>query len=136
MLASSQSLNTLAPRLFDNVRNVGRFFVLPSADDQPSRLPETLIVPAIPGDVSIKFGAPPVGICLWCHGVFWTIVPEAAIDEDRDPGSSKRDVGAAGKGCDVYPVANPSTMQFTSECEFRPGPCRREVRHKQTDIRT
>lgn len=135
VLVRLQSLDALTPRLLDDVGDVGRVFVLPGTDDQPPRFLETLIAPAIPGDVGVELGAPPIGIRLGRHGVLWTTVPEAAIDEDRDPGSGEGDVGAARKGCDVHPVANTPTMQFMPEGEFRPGSRRREVRHEPADGR-
>ena len=126
----------LPPGPLDDVGNVSGALMLPSPDDQPSVPAEAFLRAAVPGDVRVEFGPPPLGVCLRGHGVIGASVPEAAVDEDRDAGPGQGNVGPAGQCPHVDAVTKPSPMQFPAEGEFRLGSRRPQSRHEAADRRS
>ena len=136
MLTVSPAPDALAPRALDDVRGVAGVLVLPCPDDDPSRLSETSLGPAVAIDVGIELGAPPVGVRPRGDGVFAAAVPEAPVDEHGDASSGEGDVGPAGDGCHVDAVAETAAMQLATERQFGLGPGRPKLRHEAADRRT
>ena len=133
MLMRSTVPNAIAPGSLNYVGNVGRVLMLPSPDDDPSCLAQTLIRPAVTGDVGVKLGPPPVGVRLGSHGVLGTAVPEAAVDEDGDPSAGEGDVGPARDGRHVDAIAETPSMQLAPEGTLGLGPRGPQGRHEAAD---
>jgi hypothetical protein len=115
---------------------------------QPRRS-ELSIGVAVAADDSAEFQAPPAGIGLRQVTVLRARVPEAAVDEHRDPRPTKQDVDATttvstrNRSVDDEPQAPP--MKSTAQCEFRAGTgslgplhhppgCRRRCRWDQAEV--
>jgi hypothetical protein len=135
VLVRSPAPNAFAPGALDLLSDVGRVFVFPCPDDEPSRLLEAYLGSTVTLDVGVELGAPPLGICLGRDRMLGTAVPEAAVDEDRDPGTGEGNIRTSRKGPDVHLVAHSAAMQLPAKCAFWLGPGRTEVRHELADGR-
>jgi hypothetical protein len=67
--------------------------VLKEADDPPAILDQNCIILPVPLYVACKLRCPIAPICFWNLPVFWTSVPEAAIDKYCDLGASEDHIG-------------------------------------------
>ena len=73
-------------------------FMLPDMNGGPAQLTELLILTAVSLDVVIKLRLPPVMVVLGEHGMVRAHVPEASVNEDRDPGPREDDVRSTREG--------------------------------------
>jgi hypothetical protein len=126
----------ITPGPLNDVSDVDGVLMFPCPDDEPSGLTEAFLRPAVPRDVGVELGPPPVGVRLRGDGVIGAAVPEAAVDEDGDPGTGESNVGPAGKGPEVDAVAETTAMQLPAKGEFRLGARRPQRRHEATDRMT
>lgn len=90
----------------------------PDSDDNPPLLSKlgvgVRVTPCGRGDL----GSPPCDVATRWPEVFRAAVPVAAVDEDRNVGSSKHDVGAApnsGQRLEVHAVSETSAVEYTAE---------------------
>jgi hypothetical protein len=88
--------------------------VLPNPDDAPTGIREGGIVGTISPDISLEFGRPESNVGPRVRRVFRTAMPEATVDEYRQPSSREDDVGAYMTSSDLKPeigsVAKASPM--------------------------
>ena len=68
--------------------------VLPDSDHGPARGCEGRVMPPVPVFVASKLCGPVEAISLRVGAMVAASVPEAAVDENREPGSREDDVGA------------------------------------------
>lgn len=101
----------------DGGGDVGGCLVFPEAQDGPALCREVFGGLQVAGHVPVELGAPPVGVGLGTGGVLGAAVPEAAVEEDGDPGAAEEYVdgppGHAGHRR-VDPVAQPPAEQQPS----------------------
>jgi len=135
VIGPSARPDATAPLSLDDLGNVRRVLVLPRSDDGPTCLSQAVFRQAVPLDVGVELGSPPLGVRLGGDGVLWATVPEAAVDEDGDSGPREGDIGSARKGGDVYSVAEPPAMQLPAKSTLRLGSRRPQVRHEPPDCR-
>lgn len=69
--------------------------MLPDAHDRPAGRLQRVVIATIPLDVAIELCLPIRRVHARAHSVGWAAVPEAAIDEDRQPGRREDNVSSA-----------------------------------------
>jgi hypothetical protein len=69
--------------------------MLPDADDLPSCLGKGIIVVAVASDVAIELLGPVIGVRARRGPVLRAPMPEAPVNEHRDPLPGEYDVGSA-----------------------------------------
>ncbi len=101
-----------------------RIFVRPHAQDAPAGGPEGCIGVAIAGDVRFDLRAPPLTIVLRPARVARAGVPEAAVNEHREPCAHEDEIGASAEAAhrgDVDAVTQAPAAQRTTKCQFWSG---------------
>ena len=78
-------------------------FALPDDENPPVEGPQCLLVAPIPGDILSELPRPESDTGLGCIGVPTAVVsvPEAPVDEYRQPASREDKIGATGE---IFPV--------------------------------
>ena len=110
---------------FDPPGCVNGVLVLPDPDSEPPCRRELSIGVPVATDDAVELQAPPAGVGLGQVAVLRARVPEAAVDEHRDPGTPKQDVDAPttvptrNRSVDDEPQAAP--VESTAQSEFRTG---------------
>jgi len=106
--------------------------VLPRADHAPALRRQDRLVPCVALPVREELPSPQLGVRLRQLHVFLAVVPEAAVDEDRDPGAGEHEVGADAAAAAHLPVdeeAAAAAVQLAAECEFGCGVTAAEAGH-------
>lgn len=81
--------------------------VLPEAKNRPPALLQVFGRLRVPLDVAGDLVSPEPGVGGRLGAMVWASVPEAAVDEHRDPGPAQDEIrGAGGLGCSWHPVSN------------------------------
>jgi len=98
------SLRPRRPQLFEDREHSDRHdlrrLVLPEPQDGPADFVQCLVVATVTSDVAVELGLPPRAVGLRVRSVLWTPMPEAPVDEDRQPVSRECDVDATSKAGD------------------------------------
>ena len=94
----------------------------------PAQLTELLILTAVSLDVVIKLRLPPVMVVLGEHGMVRAHVPEASVNEDRDPGPREHDVRPTREG-GLNPEAQTEAVERPSESQLGPRVASRHTAH-------
>jgi hypothetical protein len=76
----------------DGLSYVGRRFVRPEAQNRPPESQEVSGCFCISALVAFELRLPPIRIGLWSRSMQRTAVPEAAVDENRDPGAREANI--------------------------------------------
>lgn len=118
--------------VLDPVCDGRRVVVLPRADDAPALCHQDRLVPRVALPVREELPSPEVGVRLREMGVLLAVVPEAAVDEDRDPGAGEHEVGAdaapaAHRSVDEEPAA--AAVELAAHCELGRGVPSAEAGH-------
>jgi hypothetical protein len=79
----------------DSLGRIDGILVFPYTDDSPPCVPQSLIGVGVAGNIAIDFGSPKFGVLLGWPVVLRASVPEAAVEENRNPGAGEDDVGRA-----------------------------------------
>jgi hypothetical protein len=90
------------------------FFVLPYPDDSPAQIGQTSIGVTVALKVGLDLRPPPLGVIFRPSPVGWAAMPEAAVDEDRNPLSGKDNIDrptATLKQPNVHPKPEPAPVQ-------------------------
>lgn len=110
--------------LLDRRSRFARILVLPDPDHEPARRGEPAVAVAA-GDAT-ELQTPPLGVGLGQMGVFRAGVPEAPVDEHRDPRAAQQDVGTptaiTARHGPVDDEPHTAPVQSTTQCQFRSGP--------------
>ena len=102
--------------------------VLPDPQDPPPGGTQCGVSVTVPGTVQVDLPAPPFGVRLRRHVVVRAAVPEAPVDEDREPGAGEGDVdgsSAVSWNLDLHTEPEPSSMECLPKCDlgFGVAPC-------------
>ncbi len=95
--------------------------VLPRAEDPPALSRQDRLVPGVALPVRQQLPSPQLGVGLRELHVLLAVVPEAAVDEDRDPGAWEHEVGADTAPAAHLPVDEEPTataVQLPAQCEL------------------
>jgi hypothetical protein len=108
-----------SPQLLDTVGYGPRWLMLPHVHNDPAHLLKLTVFLAITFYIPSEFGPPPVTVVLGQNAVLWTGMPEASVDENRDPCRGERDVGSSGKFPTINSKPQASAVQLLPEQYFR-----------------
>jgi hypothetical protein len=89
-------------------------FVLPDTHNLPTRTSQSCIRVAVAGAIRLYLCPPPFGIRLRPRCVFGTTVPEAAVDEHREPRPDEHYIRLpprGGIGTDMYAVSKAEAVE-------------------------
>lgn len=95
--------------------------MFPVAPNSPPALTEHLVGAAVSGDVPVQLLRPPVCVGRWPGGMLGTSVPEAPINEDRQSGTTPRDVSASTQILlELYIGSKPdsTSVEYLAQCHF------------------
>jgi len=132
MLGALPLFDAITPQPLDAISDNDWILMLPGSHHDPSRLTQRGVVAPVTGNVRIELGPPPIGIRLRSHCVFRTAVPEAAINEHRNPRTSQCNVRMSWKISHVHSVPETSTVQLMPQSHFRSCSLSSETRHEAT----
>lgn len=110
--------------------------MLPKPQDGPSSGLELEIRVAVSAPIGFNLRAPPIRICPWPRAVLGASMPEASVDEDRDPGSNERYVGpaaCAGQGY-VDSVAQSKCTEGRAQSDLAWRVASSSCLHSATDV--
>ena len=125
-------------------------FALPDDENPPVEGPQCLFVAPIPGDILSELPRPESDTGLGCIGVPTAVVsvPEATVDEYRQPASREDKIGATGEIFPVQPETETELVRDAANDEFRLGvptldpghhlaspPAVDDVRHGERNLR-
>lgn len=79
--------------------------MFPNTYNPPAERNQRLVLGPVTGHVSVEFGPPPFSVVLRENSVVGALVPEAAVDEDHQPGAGENDVGPSGQVASMQLVA-------------------------------
>jgi hypothetical protein len=117
--------SSLAHELFKRLGRFDRILVLPNPDGEPARRGELRVGVTIATGDATKLQAPPAGVGLGEVAVLGAGVPEAPVDEHRDPRAAQQDVDTPTPvptrhgPVDDKPQA--ASVQGTAQRHLRPG---------------
>lgn len=95
--------------------------MFPHPDHAPTGLGQRLVVATVPSNVEVELRSPPLPVCRWEVPVLGACMPEASVDEYRDPPAREHDVGLASDPSHwsmINPEAKPAPMQLAAEGEL------------------
>jgi hypothetical protein len=95
------------------MRRFTRLLVLPDPKNMPAVRDQLGIVPAVALDVPLELREPVRRVCSRTDAVLRALMPEASVDEDRDPLAREDDIRATSKGWDrptMLPEAESQAM--------------------------
>jgi len=99
-----------------------QWLVLPDADDQPAFCREGICHQPIPLAIASELGFPVVAVCARCVAVSRAGVPEASVNEDRDPRPGKDkvrpDATNARRDRGILAVPQPSCVKRAPQIRF------------------
>lgn len=98
-----------------------RILVFPDMYRLPSELRQLVILASITSDVLLKLASPPSRVVLRSGSMLRATVPEATVDEHRDPSSSKGHIGGSRHTPQVHPVPEAELVQLTPKRKFDCG---------------
>jgi len=84
----------------------------------PTQVGEGGVLRTVAGDVPVELRLPPVAVVTGHGAVLRATVPETAVDEDGDPGSGERHIGAAGQTGMVDPEPQSPAVQLATQGEL------------------
>ena len=116
----------------DEVRSHLGVDVLPDPQDLPPGGTQFGVSVTVPGTVQVDLPAPPFGVCLRRYVVLRAAVPEAPVDEDREPGPCEGDVdgsSAVSRNLDLHTEPEPSSMECLPKSDLGFGVAPRQDRH-------
>src|SRR4051794_10586140 len=95
----------------------------------PASLDEQDVLCAVTGHVGGELGPPPIAVVLRQYTVIRTAVPEASVDEHRQPCGQERDVRPTRQICPMNAVPQPAAMQDPADPPFGSGVASRHPTH-------
>src|SRR5690606_19488049 len=94
----------------------------PDTNHQPATISEPVVGVRIALDIGENLGAPELLIGLWPSSMRWAAMPEAAIYEDGNPGTSEDDIRSSRrilKRLGIDQVSKPHRMQQLPDAQLR-----------------
>lgn len=108
---------TIAHVALDRIRHGRRFLMLPESERQPTCRREFAVVAPITFEVRLQLLHPPLPIGMRRSAVLWAGMPEAPVEEHRDPFLRKDQVRTGSRHTrngPIHPEAETASMQPSS----------------------
>ena len=108
----------------DRIRRCERIVMFPDDDHLPTGCLQTGRGLGVASDVRGEFLVPVIDVLAGPTAVVWTSVPEASMDEDRDPSPSEYDIRSPSRTADrgeVDSITETTSMKLRAQSELWSG---------------